>query len=56
MSNFQDVIPELESNNNEALINMLFILKKEEPTEELIKLLLSRETSRGDPFVTSALK
>ncbi|CAG9800537.1 unnamed protein product [Chironomus riparius] len=52
----QDMIPELESNNNEALINMLFILKKEEPTEELIKLLLSRETSRGDPFVTSALK
>jgi integrator complex subunit 3 len=52
----QNIIPELESNSNEALIHMLFILKKEEPTEELIKLLLSRETSKGDEIVTSALK
>lgn len=56
ISYIQDIIPELESSNNEALINMLFILKKEEPTDELIKLLLSRETSKGDSTVTSALK
>lgn len=38
---------------------MLFMLKKEEPSEELVKLLLSREMpkgDRGDPFVTSALR
>lgn len=36
---------------------MLLLLKNEEPTNELIRLLLSRETkSRGDPFVTSALR
>lgn len=51
----QDIIPELESTNSEALLNMQNILKKEEPTDDLVKLLLSRETTKGDPFVTSAL-
>ncbi|KAG5677458.1 hypothetical protein PVAND_007216 [Polypedilum vanderplanki] len=55
ISHIQEIIPELETTNNEALINMLFILKKEEPSDELIKLLLSRETSKGDSIVTSAL-
>lgn len=56
---FQEILPELEPGNNEALTSMLFMLKKEEPSEELVKLLLSREMSkgdRGDPFVTSALR
>jgi hypothetical protein len=38
---------------------MLFMVKKEEPTEELVKLLLSRELEKGDGgdrFVTSALR
>ncbi|XP_067625597.1 integrator complex subunit 3 homolog isoform X2 [Eurosta solidaginis] len=54
----QDILPELESSNHpEALSYMLLWLKTEEPTNELIRLLLSRETkSRGDPFVTSALR
>uniref|UniRef100_A0A1I8MQF3 SOSS complex subunit A homolog n=1 Tax=Musca domestica TaxID=7370 RepID=A0A1I8MQF3_MUSDO len=54
----QDILPELESANHpEALGYLLLLLKSEEPTNELIRLLLSRETkSRGDPFVTSALR
>uniref|UniRef100_A0A1A9V9I8 SOSS complex subunit A homolog n=1 Tax=Glossina austeni TaxID=7395 RepID=A0A1A9V9I8_GLOAU len=54
----QDLLPELESANHpEALGYMLLLLKNEEPTNELIRLLLSRETkTRGDPFVTSALR
>jgi hypothetical protein len=35
------------------------MVKKEDPTEELVKLLFSREIEkgdRGDPFVTSALR
>jgi integrator complex subunit 3 len=55
----QEILPELETNNNEALTNMLLMVKKEEPVEELVKLLLSRELEkgdRGDPFVTSALR
>ncbi|CAO1333223.1 unnamed protein product [Diamesa tonsa] len=53
----QEILPELESSNHEALTYMLFLLKNEEPTAELVRLLLSRETkSRGDPFVTSALR
>ncbi|XP_050319375.1 integrator complex subunit 3 homolog [Bactrocera neohumeralis] len=54
----QDILPELESSSHpEALSYMLLWLKNEEPTNELIRLLLSRETkSRGDPFVTSALR
>ncbi|KAI8118725.1 hypothetical protein FF38_07295 [Lucilia cuprina] len=54
----QDILPELESANHpEALGYLLLLLKNEEPTNELIRLLLSRETkSRGDPFVTSALR
>lgn len=36
---------------------MLFLLRNEEPTPELIRLLLSRDSkSRGDPFVTSVLR
>lgn len=57
--NFQEILPELEQTNNEALTSMLFMLKKEEPSEDLVKLLLSREMlkgDRGDPFVTSALR
>lgn len=54
----QDILPELESaNHSEALAYMLLLLKNEDPTTELIRLLLSRESkSRGDPFVTSALR
>lgn len=36
---------------------MLLLLRTEEPTTELIRLLLCREAkSRGDPFVTSVLR
>ncbi|XP_055918367.1 integrator complex subunit 3 homolog [Eupeodes corollae] len=54
----QDILPELESANHpEALCYMLLLLKNEDPNVELIRLLLSRETkTRGDPFVTSALR
>lgn len=52
------MLPELESSNHaEALTYMLMLLKKEKPTTELVRLLLSRETkNRGDSFVTSALR
>lgn len=47
----------MESTNHEAHTYMLLLLKNEKPTTELVRLLLSRETkSRGDAFVTSALK
>jgi len=54
----KDIIPELEATSHpEALSYILLMLKTVEPTAELIRLLLSRETkSRGDPFVTSALR
>ncbi len=54
----QELLPDLESSNHhEALTTTLLMLKNEEPTTELIRLLLSRETkSRGDQFVTSALR
>ncbi|XP_043069639.1 integrator complex subunit 3 homolog [Drosophila bipectinata] len=54
----QDLLPELESANHpEALSNFLLLLKNEEPTIELIRLILSRDPkSKGDPFVTSALR
>lgn len=54
----KDLLPELESSNHaEALSAMLILLKSSEPTTELIRLMLSRETkNRGDPFVTSALR
>lgn len=54
----QNILPELESSNNaEALTYMLLLLRTEEPTTELIRLLLCREAkSRGDPFVTSVLR
>ncbi|KAM8714880.1 hypothetical protein ACLKA7_002001 [Drosophila subpalustris] len=54
----QDLLPELEAANHpEALSHLLLLLKNEEPTNEIIRLLLSREAkSRGDPFVTSALR
>ncbi|XP_037957894.1 integrator complex subunit 3 homolog isoform X2 [Teleopsis dalmanni] len=58
LSYLQAILPELESSSHpEALSYMLLLLKNEEPSTELIRLLLSRETkSRGDPFVTSALR
>uniref|UniRef100_A0ABK9NGB2 Ints3-like C-terminal domain-containing protein n=1 Tax=Glossina morsitans morsitans TaxID=37546 RepID=A0ABK9NGB2_GLOMM len=54
----RDLLPELESANHpEDLGYMLLLQKNQEPTNELIRLLLSRETkTRGDPIVTSALK
>ncbi|KPU75327.1 uncharacterized protein Dana_GF16127 [Drosophila ananassae] len=54
----QDLLPELESANHpEALSNFLLLLKNEEPNIEIIRLILSRDSkSRGDPFVTSALR
>lgn len=54
----KDLLPELEAANHpEALSHLLLLLKNEEPTNEIIRLLLSREAkSRGDPFVTSALR
>ncbi|XP_030386762.1 integrator complex subunit 3 homolog isoform X2 [Scaptodrosophila lebanonensis] len=54
----QDLLPELEAASHpEALSHLLLLLKNEEPTNEIIRLLLSREAkSRGDPFVTSALR
>ncbi|CRK95583.1 CLUMA_CG009044, isoform A [Clunio marinus] len=59
LSYIQDILPELEATNHEALTSILSMLKKEEPSEELVKLLLSREMSksdRGDPFVTSTFR
>lgn len=59
METFQDVVPELDAASHaEALTYMLLLLRNEEPTSELIRLLLSREAkcSRGDPFVTSVLR
>lgn len=56
---FQDVVPELDAASHaEALAYLLLLLRNEEPTAELIRLLLSRETknNRGDSFVTSALR
>ncbi|ALC39164.1 IntS3 [Drosophila busckii] len=54
----QDLLPELEAANHpEALGHLLLLLKNEEPTNEIIRLLLSRDAkSRGDSFVTSALR
>lgn len=54
----KDILPDLESSNHaEAITNMLLMLRNENPTTELLKLLLSRETkTRGDPFVTSAIR
>ncbi|KAH8272175.1 hypothetical protein KR018_005668 [Drosophila ironensis] len=54
----QDLLPELEAANHpEALSHFLLLLKNVEPTNEIIRLMLSREAkSRGDPFVTSALR
>ncbi|XP_055295338.1 integrator complex subunit 3 homolog [Sitodiplosis mosellana] len=58
IESLQNILPELESSNHsEALTYMLLLLRGEEPTNELIRLLLCREAkSRGDPFVTSALR
>ncbi|EDV59943.1 integrator complex subunit 3 homolog [Drosophila erecta] len=54
----QDLLPELEAGSHpEALSHFLLLLKNEEPTNEIIRLMLSREPkSKGDPFVTSALR
>jgi len=51
-------LPELEAGSHpEALSHFLLLLKNEEPTNEIIRLMLSRESkSKGDPFVTSALR
>ncbi|KAH8240296.1 hypothetical protein KR038_007545 [Drosophila bunnanda] len=58
LKSIQDLLPELEAGNHpEALSHFLLLLKNEEPTNEIIRLILSREAkSRGDPFVTSALR
>lgn len=58
MTILQNILPDLEApNHSEALTYMLFLLRNEEPTPELIRLLLSRDSkSRGDPFVTSVLR
>ncbi|XP_068139940.1 integrator complex subunit 3 homolog isoform X1 [Drosophila tropicalis] len=58
LKSIQDLLPELEAANHpEALSHMLLLLKNEEPTNEIIRLMLSRETkARGDSFVTSALR
>ncbi|XP_034667425.1 integrator complex subunit 3 homolog [Drosophila subobscura] len=58
LKTIQDLLPELEAANHpEALSHFLLLLKNEEPTNEIIRLMLSREAkSRGDPFVTSALR
>uniref|UniRef100_A0A6P4EMV3 SOSS complex subunit A homolog n=1 Tax=Drosophila rhopaloa TaxID=1041015 RepID=A0A6P4EMV3_DRORH len=58
LKSIQDLLPELEAgSHSEALSHFLLLLKNEEPTNEIIRLMLSREAkSRGDPFVTSALR
>ncbi|KAH8362458.1 hypothetical protein KR084_004829 [Drosophila pseudotakahashii] len=58
LKSIQDLLPELEAGNHpEALSHFLLLFKNEEPTNEIIRLMLSREIkSRGDPFVTSALR
>ncbi|XP_041673987.1 integrator complex subunit 3 homolog isoform X3 [Drosophila eugracilis] len=58
LKSIQGLLPELEAgSHSEALSHFLLLLKNEEPTNEIIRLMLSREIkSRGDPFVTSALR
>ncbi|XP_043064776.1 integrator complex subunit 3 homolog isoform X2 [Drosophila ficusphila] len=58
LKSIQDLLPELEAGSHpEALSHFLLLLKHEEPTNEIIRLMLSREAkSRGDPFVTSSLR
>ncbi|XP_041566076.1 integrator complex subunit 3 homolog isoform X1 [Drosophila elegans] len=58
LKSIQDLLPELEAgSHSEALSHFLLLLKNEEPTNEIIRLMLSREAkTRGDPFVTSALR
>lgn len=56
----QDLLPELDEagpEHAEALAGMLLLLKNEQPTAELIRLLLSREIKgRSDQFVTCVLR
>lgn len=55
----QDIIPSLDQSNDEALMSVLFMLKNEEPSEDLVKLLLRRQLAKedqGDQFVTSVLR
>ena len=48
------LVPKLSfSQHSEALTQVLLLLKDERPTAEAVKLLLSRESERGDRFVTS---
>ncbi|KAH8375711.1 hypothetical protein KR009_006738 [Drosophila setifemur] len=58
LKSIQGLLPELEAANHpEALSHFLLLLKNEEPTNEIIRLMLSREPKlRGDPFVTSVLR
>jgi integrator complex subunit 3 len=59
ISCIQEIIPSLVQSNDEALTSVLFMLKNEEPSEELVKLLLRRQITKedqGDQFVTSVLR
>lgn len=40
----------------EALTTILLMLKKQPPTQEILKQLLSRQSKNDDPFVVTALK
>ncbi|XP_047121442.1 integrator complex subunit 3 isoform X1 [Schistocerca piceifrons] len=51
------ILPRLEfTRHAEALTSILLMLKQERPTEELLRVILSREVRGGDMFVVSALR
>ncbi|XP_062710904.1 integrator complex subunit 3 homolog isoform X3 [Aedes albopictus] len=58
LESFQDIIPELDTAvHAEALTYILLLLKNEQPSTELVKCLLSRESkNRADAFVISVLR
>ena len=50
------LIPKLDYNKHaEALTSIVLLLKRERPTAELVKHLMSREVNPSDRFVTSVL-
>ncbi|XP_012285254.1 integrator complex subunit 3 isoform X2 [Orussus abietinus] len=51
------VLPKLQFRDHaEALTSILFMLKQEKPTPELLKQLLARQSADGDMFVVAALR
>ncbi|XP_043276838.1 integrator complex subunit 3 isoform X2 [Venturia canescens] len=51
------VLPKLQFRDHaEALTSILFMLKQEKPTMELLRQLLARQSADGDMFVVAALR